>query len=89
MIRDAASAVAASICWLARWANSSPVKRLAAERHPASCGWCDWDRKDLMAMIEDFNQADIDGTVSLPFRRLSPNAQRSLVNAALYGQVAA
>lgn len=87
MIRDPESAVAAAICYLSR----STAKGIGynAGRHPRRCGWCDYEPADLLRMVNDFNQADIDGHLSAPFRRLNANAQRSLVDAALYQQAQA
>lgn len=82
MTLDTPSAVAASICFLAR--TSHVNLRFAEGRHPTTCAWCVYERSDLIRMVDEFNTADMEGRASATFRRLNPNAQRTLVDAALY-----
>lgn len=82
MTLDPEAAVAASICFLSRTNRTGLL--LGEGRHPRACEWCDYQTPDLIAMVEEFNVADMDGRVSASFRRLSPKEQRSLVDAALY-----
>src|SRR5450830_516562 len=52
-IDDPASAVAASLCLLARTTDD----RGRTRRHPAECGWCIWPVPVLAEMVEAFNTA--------------------------------
>jgi hypothetical protein len=72
MTLDAASAVAAAICHLSR--ESSPLA--VSGRHPARCGWCDYDVTDLARLVAEF---DTSGSQAASFRRLRPEVQRRLV----------
>ena len=67
---DPPSAVAASICWLARWRSGTdrrtPGSQLAGIaatavglRHPSECGWCAYPSETLIDWIEEFNEADL------------------------------
>lgn len=70
-IEDPASIVAASICWLARWAESG---HNAA--HPGPCGWCDYPQAVLLAAMESFDHG---GWPARQFRGLAPSARARLV----------
>ena len=51
-IDDPASAVAASLCVIAR---SVLVTVPVTNRHPSACGWCDYPAPVLSGMVADFN----------------------------------
>lgn len=57
---DAPSAVAASLCWLARWRGlGRQYAAPATARHPRECGWCAYPPQTLIDWIEEFNDADL------------------------------
>lgn len=102
MTLDTPSAVAASICWMGRWrGNGEKFARVALERHPNPCGWCDYTPAQLIEWIEDYNEEDLmaggrvlgsDGQpqhrLAGNFRRLSSSEQRALVDRAMYPEAA-
>ena len=51
-IADPSSAVAASLCAMAR-AHFAGTTR----RHPGPCSWCDWPPAQLTAMVDAYNAA--------------------------------
>ncbi len=53
---DPPSAVAASLCLLAR----SLSDRAVTSRHPRPCGWCDYPVAELRAMVDDLNEMTFD-----------------------------
>lgn len=90
---DTASTVAASICSLARWRSGEADRTVAGRaaliatiavglRHDRRCGWCDYDKGALDALIVEYNRADFQGYVSREFRLMPRSAQRELVDAA-------
>jgi hypothetical protein len=97
---DPAAAVAASICWLARWRGvGAKFAKAATVRHPSRCAWCDYPPGYLVTMVEEFNDADLvyDGNgvrfdshgqplhrVGGRFHALPRERQRALVTAAQY-----
>ena len=72
---DPASAVAAAICHLSR--EASPIG--VSERHPGTCGWCDYPVEQLRRMVRDF---DVTSRPAMQFRLLPGEAQRRLVREA-------
>ena len=73
-IDDAPSIVAASICYLTRWAESSH-----SPTHPTRCGWCDFPPAELLAAISGF---DFEGWAAREFRGLPAFMQERLVREA-------
>lgn len=75
VIEDAASAVAASKCWLHR---SAPIK-VNAERlsHPGECGWCAYPAEVLVKAVSEF-MTDCPNLVDA-FERLPLATQRTMV----------
>lgn len=95
MTLDTPSAVAASLCWLARWRGpGSEYAAAAGVRHPQRCEWCDYPPEQLIRWIEEFNEADLipgldyslaaSHRVGGPFMRQSLDRQREQVDAAQY-----
>lgn len=82
------SAVAASICLLARWRSGTDdaVSKIAVAamgmRHPRPCGWCVYPSPELLRMVEEHSAADSQGYLTQRFRSLTATAQRDLVDAA-------
>lgn len=77
---EPASAVAASLCWLARQRglpNIPSVRAAVVQRHPMSCAWCDYEPPDLIRLIED---AWDDPVAMAKFDRLPRLEQRRLVD---------
>lgn len=97
MIREPAAAVAAAICWLARWRGMGKeyTPGSIGLRHPVECSWCIYPPDELILWIEEFNDLDLirgrdyylpsGHAIAADYMRLLPSKQRELTDAVLYG----
>lgn len=86
---DPQSAVAASICHLARLAglpHVTAIRSAVVQRHQEPCGWCDYPLPELAGMIANFDDTS---RAAHAFRASRPETQRRLVDQAQGMEVAA
>jgi hypothetical protein len=80
-----AEQIACAICWLSKQSGlpDIPVLRSAvSQRHGLSCDWCDYPPDYLLELA----RVNEDTPAARTFARLSPLAQRQLVDKALHAE---